>query len=206
MRPAVLTVPAIAAAVLLTAACATDRPVSTTPVTSVTASQPSAPASGKAGGTGSGTTTVAACRTRDVSAVITAQPERTDGTTRMAMVTLTNTTKHACAVDGWVSISLVNAADEVVPVKTTRVDQPGAPVRTTLRPGTTAFAGLKWTACDKGDASCGAGNTLRFNLEASTDGDVAELEGFPNPAASDITMTKLQLGSLQPSRQGVVAW
>jgi hypothetical protein len=52
----------------------------------------------------------------------------------------------------------------------------------------------------------GAGNPLRFNLQASTDGDVAELEGFPNPAAGDITMKSLQIGSLQPIRQGVVAW
>jgi len=217
MRSAVLTVPAIAAAVLLSsAACATGRPVAATPVagapaTGSSASQPTAPASGKAGGAGTGTgkrtgTTVAACRTGDVNVVVTFQPDRTSGTTHMAMVTLTNKTKTACAVDGWASISLVDAADEVVPVKTTRVDQPGAPVRTTLKPGTSAFAGIKWTACDKADASCGVGNTLRFNLQASTDGDVAELEGFPNPAASDITMKKLQLGSLQPSHQGVVAW
>ncbi|MCU7727426.1 DUF4232 domain-containing protein [Actinoplanes sp. KI2] len=223
MRPAVLAVPAIAAAVLLSsAACAADRPAAT-PATGSAIAPISVAPSGHAAGTGistpgnstSGTstpgsgsrgTTVAACRTGDVGAVVTLQPERNSGTTRMALVTLTNKTKSTCVVDGWASISLVNAADEVVPVRTTRVDQPGAPVRTVLRPGTTAFAGIKWTACDKADASCGVGNTLRFNLQASTDGDVAELEGFPNPAANAITMTKLQLGSLQPSRQGVVAW
>lgn len=228
MRPAVLTVPAIAAAVLLTsAACAVGRPVSATPAAGAPVSQPTAAASGKAGGAGAGRpgtptgtptgtrtgttgtrtgTNGAACRTGDVKAVVTFQPDRIDRATRMAMVTLTNTTKSTCVVDGWASISLVDAADEVVPVKTTRVDQPGAPVRTTLKPGTSAFAGIKWTACDKAAASCGVGNTLRFNLQASTDGDVAELEDFPNPAASDITMAKLQLGSLQPSHQGVVAW
>ena len=220
MRPAFLTVPAIAAAVLLTSAACAGRPVAAAPATGVPVSQPSAAAGGKAGGAGARTTgaqtgaqtgartgtTAAACRTGDVKAVVTFQPDRTDRASRMAMVTLTNTTKSACVVDGWASISLVNAADEVVPVKTTQVDQPGAPVRTTLKPGTSAFAGVKWTACDKAVASCGVGNTLRFNLRASTDGDVAELEGFPNPAASDITMAKLQLGSLQPSRQGVVAW
>lgn len=215
MRPAVLTVPVLAAAVLLASACAaTPGPVSTTPATSVPSNAPSnapasapsnAPASGKAGGTGAGKT-VAVCRTRDLGAVVTFQSDRTSGATRMAMVTLTNKTKSTCAVDGWASISLVDAADEVVPVKTTRVDQPGAPVRTVLKPGTSAFAGIKWTVCDKADASCRAGNTLRFNLEASTDGAVAQLEDFPNPATSAITMAKLQLGSLQPSHQGVVAW
>lgn len=167
--------------------------------------------SGKSGGAGSGASgsgsksSVAVCRTGDLSAVVTFQPDD-NGSTHRGLVTLTNKTKNTCAVDGWAAISLVNAADEVVPVKTTRVNQPGKPVKTTLKPGTTAWAGIKWTACDKGDSSCGAGNTLRFNLEASTDGDVAELEGFPNPEASDITMKSLQIGSLQPIRQGAVAW
>jgi uncharacterized protein DUF4232 len=141
-----------------------------------------------------------------MSAVVTWQPDRDSGQTHMGLVTLTNRSKNICTVDGWVAVSLVNAADEVVPVKTTRVDQPGKPVRTTLEPGASAWAGIKWIACDKGDSACGAGNTLRFNLEASTDGDVARLEDFPNPAASAITMKSLQIGSLQPSRQGVVAW
>ncbi|MFI5933214.1 hypothetical protein [Actinoplanes sp. NPDC051494] len=34
----------------------------------------------------------------------------------------------------------------------------------------------------------------------------AELEGFPAPEKSTITMASLQIGSLQPIRQGVVAW
>jgi hypothetical protein len=162
---------------------------------------------GNAGGASSGgSKAAAACRTGDVGATVVFQPERTNGSTRMAMVLLTNKSKNTCAIDGWASISLVNAADEVVPVKTTRVDQPGAPVRTTLKPGRTGFAGIKWTACDKGDDTCGAGNTLRFNLQASTDGDVARLDGFPSPEASDITMKRLQIGSVQPSNQGVVAW
>lgn len=45
-----------------------------------------------------------------------------------------------------------------------------------------------------------------LHLEASTDGDVATLEDFPDPAAGAITMKNLLIGSLQPSRQGVVAW
>ena len=50
---------------------------------------------------------------QNLSAVVTAQPERTSGDTGMAMVTLTNKSAHSCAIDGWASISLVNAADEV---------------------------------------------------------------------------------------------
>jgi len=223
MRPVYLTVPAIAAAVLFTgAACsASVTPIAAhSPTPATTAS--TAPAAG--GGTGTGTkpadkstagakpakrTTTAAprtCHTADLSATATYQPERTGGSTRMALITLTNTSRHTCTVDGWASISLVNSANEVVAVKTTEVKQPGAPVRTALKPGRTAWAGIKWTLCDKGDVSCGVGNTLRFNLQASTGGNVAHLDGFPRPEASDITMKNLRIGSVQPSSEGVVAW
>jgi hypothetical protein len=57
-----------------------------------------------------------------------------------------------------------------------------------------------------GQAGADHPQARHHSLEASTDGDVAELEGFPDPAAGDITMKSLQIGSLQPSRQGVVAW
>ena len=35
---------------------------------------------------------------------------------------------------------------------------------------------------------------------------VAELEGFPDPTRSLITMKSLKIGTLQPSTQAVVAW
>lgn len=214
MRRLLLTVPAIAAAVMVGACgsptATTTTPTTTTPTTPATKAGP-AKSSGtketKSGGSGGGETVKTPfCRTSDLDAVVTWQPQGDSARTHRGLVTLTNKTSKTCTVDGWAAISLVNAADEVAPVKTSRVNQPGKPVRSTLKPGRSAWAGIKWTACDKADNSCAAGNTLRFNLEASTDGDVAQLEGFPDPAKSDITMKSLQIGSLQPSNQGVVAW
>jgi hypothetical protein len=147
-----------------------------------------------------------ACRTADTSATITLQPDLSKGTTQVALVQLTNKSKNNCAVNGRAAISLANAAGDTVDVPAKNVNEPGKAVRITLRPGTNAFEGIKWTTCDKGDASCGAGNSLRFNLDASTDGPFAQLSGFPNAEDSDITMKSLQIGTLQPSRQGVVAW
>jgi hypothetical protein len=147
-----------------------------------------------------------ACRTADTSATITLQPDLSKGTTQVALVQLTNKSKNNCAVNGRAAISLANAAGDTVDVPAKNVNEPGKAVRITLRPGTNAFEGIKWTTCDKGDASCGAGNSLRFNLDASTDGPFAKLSGFPNAEDSDITMKSLQIGTLQPSRQGVVAW
>ena len=147
-----------------------------------------------------------ACRTENLDAVITAQNEPSARGTSMALVQLTNAGSNPCRIDGWASISLVDAADEVVDVPTEKVREPGDPAPTTLKPDASAWFGIKWTGCDKGSPDCPAGNTLRFSLEASTDGDVATLEDFPAAERSDITMSSLKIGSVQPSRQGVVAW
>jgi hypothetical protein len=109
-------------------------------------------------------------------------------------------------VDGRAAISLTNAADEVVAVPVKNVAQPGAAARITLKPGRAAFEGIKWTACDKADPSCGVGNGFRFNLEATTDGPLVKLIAFPPAEASNVTMKSLSIGTLQPSTQGVVAW
>ncbi|WP_203825007.1 DUF4232 domain-containing protein [Actinoplanes palleronii] len=175
------------------AASATGSPAATTSTTK------------PAGTATTGGTEAAACTSADMKTTVTAQSDGGD-TLQKGLVTLTNTGKAVCTLDGWVAISLVNAADEVVPVPTRKVPQPGPAEAFTVKPGTSAFAGFTWTTCDKGDASCGVGNTLRYNLEASTDGPVAELEGFPAGERSGITMKSLTIGTLQPSRQGVVAW
>jgi hypothetical protein len=148
----------------------------------------------------------AVCRSADLAADVTFQPDRAEGKTRMALVTVTNKSRRTCTVEGRAAISLANAAGEVVDVPTREVNQPGPAVPITLKAGRTAFQGLKWTACDKADPSCGVGNTLLFNLEASTDGPVARLVGFPAAERSGITMNSMSIGTLQPSAQGVVAW
>ncbi|MFG1997212.1 DUF4232 domain-containing protein [Actinoplanes sp. NPDC048988] len=146
-----------------------------------------------------------ACRDDDVATVVTYQPDRADGWA-WGLVSLTNKSTGPCQVDGHAGVSLVNAAGEVVKVPARTVDQPGPAMPVTLRPGGAAFEGLRWRPCDKGDPYCGAGNTLRLSLQAETDGPVAELDGFPAPESSGITMKSLEIGTLQPSRQGVVAW
>ena len=147
----------------------------------------------------------AVCRTADVDVDITAQPDQ-DGDARMGLVAVTNKGERACTVNGWVSFTLVNAADEPVDVDTDKVEQPGAASEIALEPGRSAFSGIKWTVCDKGDSACGVGNTIRYDLGESTDGPPATLDGFPAGEQSGITMGSLQIGTLQPVTQGVVAW
>ena len=146
-----------------------------------------------------------ACGNGDVSVTVTGQPDRADGFVR-ALVSVVNRSAFPCRVHGHVGLALVNAADEVVDVPRENVDQPGPSVAATVAPGASAFQGIRWTPCDKGADACGVGNTLRFSLQSGGDGPVATLVGFPAVAASGITMATLQIGTLQPSRQGVVAW
>jgi hypothetical protein len=192
---------------LASMACGSDTsppapPAATTPPATSPAAAPSASPSA----TSSRGVAAAArvCRNEDVAVTVTMQ--EAEGTTRRGLVAVENRTTSACRVEGRAAISLSNAANETVPVPTKDVDQPGKAVPITLRPGTNAFEGIKWQTCDKGSSSCPTGNGLRFNLQASTDGPAATLEGFPPGEDSDLTMASLQVGTLQPSTQGVVAW
>jgi hypothetical protein len=155
---------------------------------------------------GGASAAVSACTATDIKVTLTEQPQRREGDSRMALVQLTNTSSRTCNVGGWPVITLVNAADEAVNVQTKDVAEPGESVPADLAPGTGAFAGIKWTVCDKGVADCPTGNTVKVGLAKGGPLVVATLEGFPNPEQSDITFKSLQIGTFQPSNQGVVAW
>ncbi|GAA0233583.1 DUF4232 domain-containing protein [Cryptosporangium japonicum] len=143
----------------------------------------------------------AVCTADDIQVDVTWQPSGPVG-----LVALENASERACMLQGRAAVTLTNAADENVPVPTVAVDEPGPAVSFLLPPGSTAFQGITWTPCDKGDSACGVGNGLRVTLPGSTSPLTAELLEFPAPEKNDITMSSLRVGTIQPSRQGVVAW
>jgi hypothetical protein len=152
-------------------------------------------------------TAVRLCRSADTGITIIAQSDNpTKVGPQTAIISLVNKSGAPCRVDGRVYLRLYNAADEPVPVPTVTVDQPDRAVEMVLRPNGGAFQGIKWEACDRSDGDCPTGNTVRGGLEESAGGVVATLEGFPAAVRSDLTMSSLQLGTLQPSPQGTVAW
>jgi hypothetical protein len=166
-------------------------------------------ASDKANGSGESTgktSTVPGCLNNDVAVNVTFQPQATAGDHRSGLVTVTNTSDRTCKVRGHFAIAPVNPANETTDVPLEMVDQPGKAVTINLKPRTSAFAGIKWTVCDKAALDCRVGNSMRYNLQSSGNGKFAELEGFPPAEANAIAMSSLQIGTLQPSRQGVVAW
>ncbi|SNT56156.1 Protein of unknown function [Streptosporangium subroseum] len=205
---------------MMISACGTSSPVApttagsasdTSPVTSTpTGVAPSVgddPTATSPAPVGDGTpAAVPACTATDITVTLTEQPQRREGDSRMALVQLTNASSRTCSVGGWLVITLVNAADQAVNVPTKDVAEPGESVPADLAPGTGAFAGIKWTICDKAATDCPTGNTIKVGLAKGGPLVAATLEGFPNPEQSGITFKSLQVGTVQPSNQGVVAW
>jgi uncharacterized protein DUF4232 len=139
-----------------------------------------------------------------------------------ALLNIRNVSDHDCVIGGRAAIRLVNAAMGTASLPTTGVAQPGEATLFTVKAGGGAFQGIKWRACDKGDLDCAAGNSLQWKYDTRLDDQVdltperesegeasgfpVRLDGFPAPERSAITMASLQIGTMQPSNQGVVAW
>jgi hypothetical protein len=149
---------------------------------------------------------LATCASGDIKADLIEQPQRLTATSDMAILLLTNVSARRCRLNGWATVTLGNAHGDRVPVPTQKVEQPGAPTVADVPPGGSAAAGIKWTLCDKSAEDCGVGNSLFVSLPDDSASVPANLAGFPNPEKSNITMKSLQIGSIQPSSQGVVAW
>lgn len=189
-------------------ACGTSpEPTAAEPTKAAAPSESAAQSQSPGGSTGeSGAAGAPDCAAGDIEATLTEQPQRREGDTRMALLHLKNVSGHVCHVDGSPVIALVNAADETVDVPTEDVPQPGAALPIDLNPDGGAFAGIKWTICGKDADDCPTGNTIKVGLEKGGPLVPATLEGFPDPERSGITVKSLQVGTIQPSNQGVVAW
>jgi hypothetical protein len=213
--PAVL----VAAAAAGCSGTSAGQKSATAPSVTASATAPGVAASISAGATGgsrsaaptkgaaaAGSGQVAQCAAADIKPAVIGQEQRTSGGTRMAMVELTNVSGRPCRLQGWATVFLVDAAGQRVQVPTVEVAQPGESVPVDLPAGTSASAGIKWTVCDKASADCPTGNGLQVGLPKSTSGKDADLSEFPAAEKSDITMKSLQIGTIQPSHEGVVAW
>ena len=189
---------------LALAACGgSGKPAAPAAPATTAAAAASATTAGAAGsGSGSGGAgAVAACATKDVKADLNYQPGGGS-----ALLAVTNTSAKPCSLNGWASVRLTDPAGEVAKVPTTRVPQPGPPEAFTLAPGRTAFAGVKWKVCDKAADGCLAGNGFQVAPPGGSGAADGNLLGFPPPEKVAIAMSALQVGTLQPSNQGVLLW
>ncbi|MFD9125474.1 DUF4232 domain-containing protein, partial [Kitasatospora sp. NPDC059571] len=141
------------------------------------------------------------CRTTELKADVQLQ-----GTPGSAMVMLTNRGDRTCTVKGYLGYGGLLADNSRSDVATTRVPQPGAPVTVTLKPGTTAFSGLKWTLCDKADASCQVLAGVVVTPPDETTQLTATVYGTDAKTVLQLPVAKagFTVGTLQPSSQGVL--
>ncbi|MCX4748669.1 DUF4232 domain-containing protein [Kitasatospora sp. NBC_01287] len=142
------------------------------------------------------------CHTGELKADVQLQPDF-PGT---AMVMLTNKGTRTCTVYGYLGYGGLLADNSPVTLGTSRVAHPGPPVEATLKPGTTAFSGLKWASCDKGDVSCHvlAGVTITPPDETTQlTANVLDANGKPLEQLT-VSAAGFTVGSLQPSNQGVI--
>lgn len=162
---------------------------------------PSAGSGGSTGGTGgSGSSASTRCRTDELKADVQLQKEGS------AMVVLTNKGSRTCTVYGYLGYGGLLADNSAVNLATKREAYPGAPVRSTLKPGTSAFSGLKWASCDKADASCRVLAGVRVTPPDETTQLTATVIGLDgNPVQQlPVSAAGFTVGSLQPSNEGVV--
>ncbi|MFJ8624015.1 DUF4232 domain-containing protein [Kitasatospora sp. NPDC093550] len=211
-RPAGLaaaTVAVLAAAVLLTAcddgAGTGAQPAPTVTVTGAVSAQPTS--SGKAAVPGATPTgplvsqsAGARCAADELKATVQLQEAGS------AMVTLTNKGSRTCTLFGYPGYGGLRPDNGADPLPVKREPHPGAPTVITLKPGTTAFSGLKWSSCDKADPSCHVIGGLRLTPPDETKQLTAEVLGLDGKPVLQLPVSAqgLTTGSLQPSNQGVV--
>jgi hypothetical protein len=154
-----------------------------------------------AGGSGGGTSR---CTAADLSVEITYQSAVAPAQTASWLLTASNTSSRSCAVNGYPSFGLEDASGSLwSDSRTQYVRHPGAPMKIILKPGRTAFAGVKWAVCGSGDLVGGLvmtppGDTEHVKVTVNTDSDSERLKLFR------VCSHSVTAGSLQPATQGVV--
>ncbi|WP_051813690.1 DUF4232 domain-containing protein [Kitasatospora sp. MBT63] len=206
----------LAVTVLGLAATGCSGATKPTASTATGAAQPAATTATQAagGGTTSGTAptrgaTAAAtpaaadrCHTGEVKADIQLQGDRPGS----AMLMLVNKSTRTCTVFGYPGVGGLLADNSKVALTANRVAHPGAPVAVTLKPGTTAFAGLDWAPCSKSDVDCKVLAGLELTPPDETTQVIAAVLGTDGKPVNALTVSKagVRVGSLQPASQGVV--
>ncbi|MEV4616884.1 DUF4232 domain-containing protein [Kitasatospora sp. NPDC049258] len=213
-------VAAVTMAVLALAAtgCSGGPAKDAAPAAAGSAGTPAADGTGSAGGaapattggatakapaaTPAGTPAADRCHTADLKADIQLQGDRPGS----AMLMLVNRSARACTVYGYPGLGGLLADNSRVELTTNRVPNPGQPSRITLKPGTTAFAGLSWSFCSKSDADCKVLAGLELTPPDETTQLIATVLGTDAKPVNALTVSKagIRVGSLQPAGQGVL--
>jgi hypothetical protein len=126
----------------------------------------------------------------------------------LGLLALTNSGKRAATVRGWPTLVFLNAANETVAVPVRKVAVPGAGPSITIGPGETAFAGVRWVVGDKANPKTFVATSLRLTPPGSTKSVNVRLIGTDGQSGGyiEFDLTSAQIGTLQPSSQGVLVF
>jgi hypothetical protein len=126
----------------------------------------------------------------------------------LGLLALTNTGRRAATVRGWPTLVFLNAANETVAVPMRKVEIPGAGPPITIGPGETAFAGVRWVVGDKADAKTFVATSLRLTPPGGTGSVNVRVIGVDGQQGGyvEFDLTSAQIGTLQPSSQGVLVF
>ncbi|MFR9730430.1 DUF4232 domain-containing protein [Saccharopolyspora sp. MS10] len=135
---------------------------------------------------------------------ITLQPQPNGG---VFLLEMKNTSEKSCEIGGWVDLTPLNMANQPTDAEGERLDHPGPPQDITLEPGRSAFSGVKVELSGQGDpdAQVASGFTAApSDMAGEVNVDVKDLDGGDSPV--ELPIKSFQVGTLQPSPQGVVAF
>ncbi|MDR7273680.1 DUF4232 domain-containing protein [Catenuloplanes atrovinosus] len=143
-----------------------------------------------------------ACTGEDITAEATVQKAG------VALLTITNTSAAPCRLTGWPKLGLLAADGSALTVPVREVPQPGPATPADVAPGQSAYAGFRWTSCDKSATDCAVATTLTVAPEGGGAPVTATFTGVAGgtQTVDELPLSALTVGTLQPSPQGVVAW
>lgn len=137
------------------------------------------------------------CSAEDYKVDLIPQPDRPG----VNLLAVTNTSDQACPVSRVTSLTPQDMTGSPIDgVPSEEVDIPGPPTEISLEPGRTAFAGVHFELGDKNEVPAATG--FRASL-SDTSGDVNVNVESGDQEYLDFPIKSMQIGTLQPSAQGV---
>ncbi|GAA3354102.1 DUF4232 domain-containing protein [Saccharopolyspora gregorii] len=146
------------------------------------------------------------CSAEDFAFTMQAQPSDA-GSTKMFLLQMENTSDKSCELGGWADVTPTNMAGEKIDAPSENVNEPGPDQNLTLEPGKSAFSGVKIVSAEKSDpdAPVASGFTAEpTDMQGEANVDVKDLNG--ESGTLELAVKSMQIGTLQSSPQGVVAF
>lgn len=124
----------------------------------------------------------------------------------VAMIMLTNTSKHSVTVRGWSNLVFSNQLGDPVSVPTQHVDVPGPGPAITVVPGGSVFAPVEWTDGDKADDSTIVADGVQVTAPGTATPVDTKFVGIDGstPDYYEFDLTSIKIGTFQSSTHNLL--